>query len=539
MAAFPFGPRALLRFLLPSHIADPLLEEVTDAYQADRARRGRVYAYFSAWREALNVELFRLARRTHGGFRSRSPLLSAVLRDMRYGVRGLRRSPAYSLTVITTIALGVGILTAVWAVVDQVLLSDVDFADRTGQVVSLSWRSNGQEYNAFSAADYIDLKETNRAFGDIHAYSVRSFTVQIGSQARRVIGMTVSAGLLEMIGVQPQQGRLFSDTEDVNGGPRVVVLGYGFWQRELGGRPEVLGQTIAINEVQHEVVGVAPRWLRFRAPGEAGGGLTLRDEVDFFVPNAFPAWRLRVRRAYSYFLLGKLAGTTSFDQAGFEVQAILAEVNQEATVVVRSLKDHLIGYSRRPLVLMAAAAGLVFILSLVNAVNLVIVRGLARGREVAVRLALGSGRLRSLSSVAAESVVLVFCGSIGAIVLAVMLLRFVDVTAYLPTLQDRTFLGSAVSGAIPLGVMACVLLTAVPFLLRRPGGFDGHVGVVGSARYAVADVRWQRFLVVTQLALSVIVLSSAAAITRSVDKMRNVDMGLATKQVLTFSTRAS
>ena len=527
---FPALPATILKALLDDDIAEQLLAELEISFGRVRNERGWLIAQIYAWREVLGPSLFRIRKMTRNGQASANWI---QMRNLRYVIRTIIRSPGYSFAIITTLALGLGMATTAWTIVDRVLLSPPEYAIRGGELQVLTWGDEDRTFNAFSAADYVDLVADATSFDELHAYSPRSFTVTIGDESASISGLTLSGGMLDFMGAVPQLGRFITSDDDNREVAKVVVLSDSYWRNQFNGDPEVIGQSMLINGAPHEIVGVAPEWLRFRAPGEPTLSPAPTDRSEIFVANAFAAWRLRFRPAFSYNLIGRLAGGVTAEQAGSEIQALIARSNHDQPVTVTPLAESLVSYTRGPIGLLAGAVTLVLILSVANAVNLVGVRSVNRARERAVRAALGSSKMQALMLSLSENGILVLVASGLGILLSEWALASRMILLALPTLDTTPTFLSALTGAIAVGLIATISLTAAAMT-----GSSGNVSAIlrtgGPLKQGRKHIRAQRWLIAVQAGLAVVVLAGAITIARSISHLQDIDLGIQRSNVLTM-----
>ncbi len=501
----------------------------------------------------------RLARRSQ-----RPSHMRHLLADLHLAARSLARAPLFSLVAIVSIALGIGANTAVFTLLDQVTLRPLPVT-RPEALVQIHARDaesygggmgNGTE---LSWPMYRDFRDRAKGFDGLVAQSTTSLHVGHHGRSERVDGDLVSGNFFEVLGVGAAVGRLFTAADDrTPGGHPLAVLGYDYWQRAFGGRADVIGQPLLVNGHPLTVLGVAARGFY---------GLELGTPNDVYVPLAMqpqmgPAWlKLEDRRFRWVQIYGRLAAGTSDVQAQAALQPLFAailqqEVNDGAAFARASaetrkaflqsriaVEDARYGQAelrsqilRSLRILMAVAAG-VLLIACANVANLLIARGAARERELALRRALGAGPLRLAWLLVAEAGVLAAVGAIGGVLVAtwgVTLLVDVfaksDSTAAVATSPDGRVL--AFTAAIAIGT---ALLSGLAPALRAARGSVAAVLKSAGGGVVREQPRLRKTLVVAQVSLSFLMLATAALFVRSLDNLLQIQPGFATEHVTSFS----
>lgn len=452
-----------------------------------------------------------------------------LLRDLRFGFRMLLRAPGFAVTAILTLALGIGATTALFTVVNAVLLEPLPFPD-SNKLVQV-WRSElpALTYGSASYARYLDWREHQRAFTDLGAWAPRGFTITGPQGPERAPGAMATASFFTVINASPVIGRYFSDAEDRRGGDRVVVISEALWKRRYQASPTVLGSSVQVDGEAYTVIGVAP------------SGFSEVWRLDVWVPlglSADPSNR------NSNFLLsfGRLRDGLSIESARRGLEELAAQMSRENAIdkysfTARPLHEVITENATRGLWMLLAATGLLLLIACTNVANLLLARSVVRERDLAVRASLGAGRRRLFGQVMGETLALGALGSVVGIGLAWGLLRIFVSLAPLnfPRLAaitlDTGVLGFSLAVAVVAGLIAG--LAPAIHLLRsdlnsviRSGGNRG--ATAGRARAA------SRMLVVTEVALALALVTTAGLMVKSLLRLQSQDLGVTREPMLTF-----
>ncbi|HEX8360797.1 MAG TPA: ABC transporter permease [Longimicrobium sp.] len=454
--------------------------------------------------------------------------MSSLVQDLRYGVRALRRSPVFAAVAILTLALGIGANTAIFSVVDAVLLRPLPF-QQPERLVNLwgSYAASGR--TSTSLPDFLDWRAQLTTLGDVSGFTTASYNLTGRGEPERVKGVAATATFFRTFGAKPAMGRFFADGEDRDRAERVVVLGHGLWVRHFGGRPSVLGETVVLNGIPRTVVGVAPEGFR------AGAAADLW--VPLNIDTEYP------RRAEFLSVVGRMKPGVTLQQVRGEMELIRSrlarqypDTNGSIGVEVVSFQEDLVGKLRPALAAFAGAVGLVLLIACTNVASLMLTRAAAREREMAVRMALGAGRGRLVRQLLAESVVMgVAGGGVG------LLLAMAGVAALkrshaeiLPRFGEVGVDARVLAFNFVLATLTGVLFGLAPALSagRRElagtlrGGGRGVAGAGGTRRL-------RSVLVMSEVALALMLLVGAGLLIRSFARLQAVDVGVDTSHVLT------
>jgi len=486
--------------------------------------------------------------------------MDGLLQDFRYAVRTLAKAPGFTLVVVLTLGLGIGANTAIFSLLDQVLLRLLPVKS-PHELVQLDGPGpfSGHVFNnqTFSYPMYRDFRDRNEVMSGVLARFPASLTLTYHGQAERVQGDLVSGNYFEVLGLQPALGRLFTQTDDRTPGAHpVVVLSYGFWMRRFGGDQGVLNETVALNGHPMTVVGVAPRGFR---------SIERTANPDVLVPvmmkaQMTPEWDgLDSRRDRWLQVMARLKPGVTRDQATASMNVLYHQILEQEIAEMDNpsqrfrerflakkllLLDGAKGPSgmpdgaSTPLVLLMAMVGVVLLIACANIASLIMARSAARGREMAVRLALGAGRSRLVRQQSVESLVLAILGGAAGLLVAAwttdLLVSFMppDAAAILSTRIDLRLAGFAllvsITTALLFGLAPALQFSrpALAHALKEDGA-----SVTGGPR----QVRVRKALVVVQVALSVLLLWNAGLFARSLYNLRMLDPGFRPGGLLMFS----
>jgi putative ABC transport system permease protein len=514
------GKEAELREELQFHLDKEADERQEGGLAEDEAR-------WAARRELGNVTLVEEDARAAWGW----VRLEQLSRDVSYGLRQVRRNPGFSAIAIATLALGIGGITAMFSAVDAVLIQPLPYADADRLVMvwdDLS-RSGDQSRDFPAPGEWLEWRRLNEVFTDIAATQPGAATLSGDAEPEQVPARKVTANLWNVLGASPLIGRVFTEEEDEKG-VLVAVISHGLWQRRYGGSPDVLGRKIIVNDSPYEVVGVMPGEFYF---------LPARD-IDIWMPASFPDW---MRRHFSWHDMQVVArlkpGVTlqvaKESMAALSLQVTAKDSRRPHAAVVTPLREELAGKTQTALVVLLCASAALLLIACVNLANLLMSRGAARGREVAVRAALGAGHGRLTAQFLTESLVLAGLGAAAGLALAVPAMWFLErlvpetMGAVRLTLDWRVLAFSA--GA---AVAATLIFGLAPAL--RGSRFAPQDGLRERGRgLAGARSHWfQHALIVIETALAVVLLTSGGLLMQTFYHLRSTELGVQSEKLLTF-----
>ena len=455
--------------------------------------------------------------------------------DVLYALRMLRRAPGFTVVAVLALALGIGANSAIFSVVHGVLLESLPFrdADRIYHVNMLY--PDGTVYPASSAPDFMSLRESNRVFEQVEAYSTTPVTLLGAGDARQVRGVNVSDGMFGLLGLQLAHGRAFLREEHQPGRTRVVVLDHGFWLREFGGDPSVLRRTISLGGQPYEIVGVFAQ------------GTRLPRAADVITPieygPTFSAATAQGRRGEFLVVLGRSKPGQTAPQIDDDVRRIGSELQQRfpgtnarLTFTSTPLRDTIVGNVRTPLFMLLGAVGFVLLVACANVANLVLARSSARESELAIRAALGAGRVRLLRQLLTESLVLGLGGGLIGLAIAYAGTQALIAAqpADIPRLDSVRVNGTVMLFTLAISIFTSVAVGVLP-ALQSTGGLlsralrEGGRGAVGSGRQ-----RLRASLVVAEMMLAVVLLMGAGLFIRSFVGLTRVNPGFQPEHAMSF-----
>ncbi len=486
--------------------------------------------------------------------------MDGLIQDLRFALRMIAKNPGFTALVVLTLGLGIGANTAIFSLMDQVLLRALPVKDPE-RLVLLDGPGpfRGRTFNdqTFSYPMYRDLRDRNTVLDGLVARFSTPASFSLGGQTERVTAEVVSGNYFEVLGVRPILGRAFSQGDDrTPGGHPVVVLSHGFWTRRFGADPKALNQTVNVNGYPMTIVGVAPRGF---------GGFEVGSAADVFVPMMMkaqmtPTWDDLENRGTRWInVIGRLKEGVSREQAdaGLNVayRQILAEEVEHiedpgGTFRARYVAKHLdvlpgfrgISGLRRsfstPLVMLMAMVGLVLLIACANVANLLVARATTRQRELAIRLALGAGRRQIVRQLVVESLGLGMMGGVAGLVVASwtgdLLIRALPFDGTSRALSSSPDL-RVWSFTFGLSVLTGVLFGLVPAVQAARPALTGTLKEEAAAVVGGSSVRLRKILVVAQVALSLLLLVGAGLFARSLYNLRSLDPGFETDSLLTFS----
>jgi predicted permease len=476
--------------------------------------------------------------------------MNSLAQDLRIALRAFVRNPGFTLAAVLSLAIGIGANTSIFSVANALLLRPLPYKGAS-RLVILWNRSPGLDIaqDWFSTAQYLDIKNGHHGFEEVAIASGGNDNLIGEGEPERVGTVRVSSNLLPMLGAQAASGRLFLPDDDVPGRAATAVLSNGMWSQRYGSDPRMLGKSITINGQSYEVVGILPK--KFSLPHEVLPTLYGPEQPDVFLPFPLGPKAAGVRTHEDYNILGKVKPGVSVAQAQAEMDTITARLRRDypesyppnggLTFGIVPLLEQVVGDVRRTLLVLLSAVGFVLLIACANVANLLLSRAVARQQEIAIRAALGASRGRIIRQLLTESLLLSLCGGALGVILCFWSVKWIHVlgTKSIPRLADVGIDGRVLLFTLLLSVFAGILFGLAPAL--RVSRIDLNSTLKDASRgSAGTSAVWGRgnslrcLLVISELALSVVLLIGAGLLIRSFARLQNVAPGFNPKNVLTF-----
>jgi putative ABC transport system permease protein len=476
--------------------------------------------------ERLTTSLEQIAQPKRGALR----MLANMLTDMRYAVRQMLKTPGFTIVAILTLAFGIGATSAIFSVVNGVMLRPLPFPqpDRLVMVFEVL-----PQYGRFSVApaNFFDWRQQNGVFERIAAFSGGTETF-IGSDGPERVSMaSVSWDLFEALGVSPAHGRGFRPEEDLPKQNNVIVLSHGMWQRRFGGDPAVLGRTITLSGAPVTITGVMPAGFYF--PNRT---------AEFWRPIAFNP-SSATRGGHFLGVVARLKPGVSLEQAGAEMRGIAGrlaqqhpDTNRNESAEMLRMHDLIVGPIRPMLLTLLAAVGLVILIACANVANLLLVRASVREKEIAIRAAMGAGRGRLVMQMLAESLVLALAGGALGLLLAWLAIGPIQTLSAgsIPRVADISLDRTVLLFAFLVTMATGIVFGLAPAWQASRGAVGAALKEGGRSSATSRGRRLRSALLVAEVALSIVLLVGATLLLRSFAKLTNVEPGFDPAHVLAF-----
>lgn len=508
-----------LRFHLEQRVAE-LVEEGAGREEASRQARMEFGGV-----EGIKEEC-RESRRVH--------LLETFFQDVRYGLRMLRRNPGFAMVAILTLALGIGANTAIFSVVNGVLLNPLPYPFPE-QLITLHESKPNFQYGSVSYPNFRDWQKSNRVFSAIGITRYTAFGLTGMGDAEQLNGVFISSDLLPLLGIKPLLGRGLAAGEDEVGAAPVVLISAGLWQRKFASSPEVLGKSLTLDAKSFTIIGVVPT-----RPDLAQGS----QPNDIYMPIGQWTNPLLTRRTAGLGIhgVGRLKDGVTFEQARSDMDRVAANLaaaypdeDKGIGASLIPLRQQVVGRVQPFLIVLLACVGFVLLIACVNVANLLLARSVSRKREFGVRVALGAPAGRIVRQLLTESILLAGCGGLLALALAqwttrVMLKMLPDA---LPRAEEIGIDAKVMVFSLAISVICGVLFGLFPAMrLSRLAMFSG---MKGGARSSNSSLRAQNTFVAVETALALVLLVGAGLMVRTLARLWEIDPGFNPHNVLTFN----
>ena len=470
-----------------------------------------------------------------------------MFQDLRHALRLLAKNPLFALVGIVTLALGIGATTAVFTLVNALLIKPLPYDDPS-RVVLLFEHFKDQHLDAIpvSPPEFLEYKAQLKSFDKLAAFTTTTYNLSEGDLPERIFGATVSADLFPLLGVQPIRGRTFRPEECAQGRDDVIVISERLWRRKFDRDPRVLGSKIIADGRSFTVVGIMPARFEFPLPLFNITGAQFGEQVDIWQPLGFTEKEMKQRGSRSYALIGRLTPGISSAQAQAEIDTVVRAMRQHYPdnypqtdsfgATLFPLQETVIGGMKPLLLILSGAVGLVLLIACANLATMLLARAAIREREMAIRVAVGASRWRLLRQALTESIVLAIIGAAAGTLLAIWAIDLVRSlgTQTIPRLSEVGVDYTVLLVTLTVAVGAGVAFGLVPGLAG--GKPDLTESLKEGGRGSTTGRRHNRLrnaLVIGEVALALVLLTGAGLLLKSFVRLGNVDPGFNPKQVLT------
>ena len=463
--------------------------------------------------------------------------IEMITQDIKHALRSLRRKPSFTAVVVLTLAIGIGGTTAIFGAVNAVLLRPLPYPepDQLVRIYKTLLRDPERIGGSVSPPDYSDWRRDNTAFAEVAATNFDSVALTGAGDAEQLPAAMVTGGFFAVMDVPAALGRTITTVDDPAGSRNVVVLSHEIWTRRFGSSPAIIGQQITLDGRSAEVIGVMPPGFQY----------PLRSEL--WLPLRFSAKDLETQRGAHYLdVIARLKDGTSIDGARHDMRALTARLatdfprtNRDYSAAVHPLRDTIVGDVRQSMFVLLGAVGLVLLIVCVNIASLVLIRAVGRGRELAVRVAVGAGRATLVRSLLVESLLLGAGGGLAGLLFAywaTSAIASMDPSIGVPMLNQTRLDVVVVGFALAVGVIASVIFGTLP-AWQATSLSDVVTRIREEGGSTTSDPKRQRIrslLIVAETTLAVVLLVGAGLLARSFDRLLSVDLGFSADAVQTF-----
>jgi putative ABC transport system permease protein len=464
--------------------------------------------------------------------------MSAISQDLHYGFRIFLRNPGFTLIVLISLALGIGANSAIFSLVNAVLMRPLPFHD--AEKIVMVWEDAswvGFPENTPAPANYADWKSQNHVFSSMAAMRPESFNLTGSGEPQRLMAYQVTASFFPLLGVRPIHGRFFTESEDTPEANKVVVLTYGFWQSRYAGNKNILGTDIILNNAKHTVIGILPANFQFFSP-----------EISIWAPIAFTTEQLQERNSHNLEVVARIKDGVSFERAQAEIKTIQKNIGLEYPeetgegklgAFIVPIREQLVGDVKRPLILLLFAVAFVLLIACANIANLLLSVAASRKKEIALRAALGANRSRLLRQMITESLVLAAIGGILGLLFAFISFSFLRqmIPAELTLLTNLSIDLKVLLYTLGISLITGVIFGIAPSLQASKTDLNETLksgGVRTGSTFAATKLR--SIMVVAETSLALILLVGAGLLIQTIQKLQTVNVGFQPQNVIRFRT---
>jgi len=457
--------------------------------------------------------------------------METLIQDLRYAIRMLLKKPSFTIIVVLALGIGIGANTAIFSVVNAILLRPLPY--KNFDRISMIWMSNpklGVSEDWHSYPNYVDYKEQNQVFEDMAAFNTRSFNLTGAGDPVRVVGVWNTASLFSVLGVDAALGRTFTEDEQEPGKDMLVVLSNGLWRRNFGGDASVIGQQISLNGINRTVIGVMPASFSFP-----------EKTTEFWVPLTVTPQRRQARNSIAYKAVGRLKPGVTLAQAQADMAAIAKRLDDQYFqsdygVNLRLIHDQETHTVRSALLVLLGAVGFVLLIACANVANLLLARAAMREKEVAIRLALGARRWRIIRQLLTESVLLgVLGGAVGLLMAVWGLSALVALApADIPRLDQTGIDARVLAFTLGISLVTGLIFGLVPALQASRPDVNDALKEGGRDSTGGGGARIRNLLVVSEIALSLVLLVGAGLLIRSFMRLQQFELGFNPEHLITM-----
>ncbi len=457
-----------------------------------------------------------------------------LIKDIRFGIRMLLAKPGFTVAAILTLALGIGANTAIFSIVEAVLLRPLPYKepDRIVAVWETDLGKGGERWRV-APANYFDWREQSAAFEEMALLGASSLNLTGAGEPEQLLGVRVSAGYFAVLGVEPVIGRSFLPEEDAPGKGQVVILSHGLWQRRFGSDPDIAGKTVTMDGNIYTIVGVMPPDIYPSWPTTSAKIMFQHSHQQFWIPAAFSdRWRAS-RRSHILGVIGRLKPGVTLDQAQAEMNTVAARLeqsfpeNEDEGILVSPLMYEMVGNVRPALLVLLGTVGFVLLIACANIASLLLARFAARNKEIAIRAALGGTRLRLVRQFMVEGFLLSLLGGLTGVWLAVFGVDLIMkiIPEEIPRLDQVGLDAGVLLFTLLLAFVASLVFGLVPAIQSSKPNLLETLKEGGRTSSVAGRQRLRRMLVVFQVGMAVVLVVGAGLLIKSFRELQRVDPG--------------